>query len=98
MELQEVIDDEGRLESTYSFIRLLCGLAAHWTIDNAFATLDMHGEVGKAVVTEGVETGQCPGLSILIQTDWTGQLLIESLQSLTSCGCLFCHRQENFSC
>ena len=47
------------------------------------SSLDLHGEVGKAVVTERVETGQCPGLSVAIQTDWTGQLLLEILESLT---------------
>ena len=85
MELQEVVDEEGRLESTHSLVRLLCGLAAHGASDKVLASLDLHGEVGKAVVTERVETGQCPGLSVVIQTDWTGQLLLKILESLTSC-------------
>ena len=62
MELQEVVDEEGRLESTHSLVGLLCGLAAHRASDKVLASLDLHGEVGKAVVTERVETGQCPGL------------------------------------
>ena len=47
----------------------------------------------KAVVTERVETGQCPGLSVVIQTDWTGQLLLEISKSLASysCGHFLCH-------
>ena len=90
MELQEVVDEEGRLESTHSLVGLLCRLATHWTSHKVLASLDLHGEVGKAVVTERVETGQCPGLSVAIQTDWTGQLLFEILESLTSCGCFLC--------
>ena len=58
MELQEVVDVEGRLESTQS--RLLCGLAAHGASHKVLASLNLHREVGKAVVTERVETGQCP--------------------------------------
>ena len=92
MKLQEVVDEEGRLESTYSFVGLLCGLAAHWAIDKVFASLDLHREVGKAVVTKGVETGQYPGLIVMIQTDWTGQLLLKILESLASCKHHFlCH-------
>ena len=91
MELQEVVDEEGRLESTHSLVRLLCSLAAHGASDKVFASLNLRGEVGKAVVTERVETGQCPGLSVVIQTDWTGQLLLKILESLTSCsGCFLC--------
>ena len=91
MELQEVVDEEGRLESTHSLVRLLCGLAAHGASHKVLASLDLHREVGKAVVTERVETGQCPGLSVVIQTYWTGQLLLEILESsLTSCRCFLC--------
>ena len=92
MELQEVVDEEGRLESTHSLIvKLLCGLAAHGASHKVLASLDLHREVGKAVVTERVETGQCPGLSVVIQTDWTGQLLLEILESsLISCRCFLC--------
>ena len=90
MELQEAVDEEGRLESTHSLVGLLCGLAAHGASHKVLASLDLHGEVGKAVMTERVETGQCPGLSVAIQTDWTGQLLLEILESLTSCGCFLC--------
>ena len=79
-----------RLESTHSLVGLLCGLAAHGASHKVLSSLDLHGEVGKAVVTERVETGQCPGLSVAIQTDWTGQLLLEILESLTSCGCFLC--------
>ena len=75
--------------STHSLVGLLCGLAAHGASHKVLASLDLHGEVGKAV-TERVETGQCPGLSVAIQTDWTGQLLLEILESLTSCGCFLC--------
>ena len=91
MELQEVVDKESRLESTHSLVGLLCGLAAHGASDKVLASLDLHGEVGKAVVTERVETGQCPGLSVVIQTDWTGQLLLEINKSLTSYGRFLCH-------
>ena len=97
MELQEVVDEEGRLESTHSLVRLLCGLAAHGASDKVLASLDLHGKVGKAVVTERVETGQCPGLSVVIQTDWTGQLLLEILKSLNSCGC-FLHGLSSKCC
>ena len=86
MELQDVIDEEGRLESTHSLVGLLCGLAAHGASDKVLASLDLHGEVGKAVVTERVETGQSPVLSVVIQTDWTSQLLLEILMRLTSSG------------
>ena len=93
MELQEIVDDEGRLESTHSLVGLLCSLAAHGASHKVLASLDLHGEVGKAVVTERVETGQCPGLSVVIQTDWTGQLLLEISKSLASysCGHFLCH-------
>ena len=91
MELQEVVDEEGRLESTYSLVRLLCGLAAHRASDRVLASLDLHGEEGKAVVTERVETGQCPGLSVSIQTDWTCQLLLKISKSLINCGRFLCH-------
>ena len=90
MELQEVVDEEGRLESTHSLVGLLCGLLAHRASDKVLASLDLHGEVGKAVVTERVETGQCPGVSIAIQTDWTGELLLEINKSFTSCGWFLC--------
>ena len=90
MELQEVVDEEGRLESTHSLVRLLSGLAAHGASDKVSASLVLHGEVDKAVVTERVETGQCPGLSVVIQTDWTGELLLETNKSLTSCGWFLC--------
>ena len=33
MKLQEVVDEEGRLESTHILVRLLCGLAAHRASD-----------------------------------------------------------------
>ena len=59
-------------------------------IKPVLVSLDLHGEVGKAVVTERVETGQCPGLSVAIQTDWTGQLMLKILESLTSCRCFLC--------
>ena len=49
MELQEVVDEEGRLESTHSLVGLLCGLAAQRANDKVFASLDLHREVGKAV-------------------------------------------------
>ena len=72
-------------------VKLLCGLAAHGASHKVLASLDLHREVGKAVVTERVETGQCPGLSVVIQTDWTGQLLLEILESsLISCRCFLC--------
>ena len=87
MELQEVVDEKGGLETTHSLVRLLCGLAAHGASDKLLVSLDLH----KAVVTERVETGQCPGLSVAILTDWTGQLLLEISKSLTSCGCFICH-------
>ena len=90
MEFQEVVDEKSGLESTHSLVGLLCGLAAHRASDKVLASLDLYGEVSKAVVTERMETGQCPGLSVLIQTDWTGQLLLEILESLTSCGCFLC--------
>ena len=90
MELQEVVDEEGRLESTHSLVGLLCGLSAHRASDKVLASLDLHGEVGKAVVTERVETRQCPGMSIAIQTDWTGELLLKINKSLTSCGWFLC--------
>ena len=57
MELQEVVDEEGRLESTHSLVGLLCGLAAHGSSHKVLASLHLHGEVGKAVVTERMETG-----------------------------------------
>ena len=94
MELQEVVDEEGRLESTHSLVGLLCGLAAHRASDNVLASLDLRGEVGQAVVTERVETGQCPGLRVVIQTDWTGQLLFKISKSLTSWGRFLCHLTE----
>ena len=37
----------------------------------------------KTVLTERVETGQCPGWSVAIQADWTGQLLLEISKSLS---------------
>ena len=92
MELQEVVNEEGRLESTHSLVRLLCCLAAHGTSDIVLTSLDLHREVGKAVVTERVKTGQCPGLSVAIQTDWTGQLLLKFSKSLTCCGRFLCHQ------
>ena len=49
-------------------------------------------EVDKTVVTERVKTGQCPGLSVAIQTNWTGQLLLKILESRSSCRCFLCHR------
>ena len=58
MELHEVVDEEGRLESTHSLVGLLCGLAAHRASHKVFASLNLHGEVGKAVVTERVETAR----------------------------------------
>ena len=57
-ELEVVDDEKGRLESTHSLVRLLCGLAAHGASHKVLASLDLHREVGKAVVTERVETGQ----------------------------------------
>ena len=86
MEHQEVVDEEGRLESTHSLVRLLCGLAAHKASDKVLVFLDVHWEVTKTAMTERVVTGQCPGLSIAIQTDWTGELLLEISKNLTSCG------------
>ena len=77
MELQEVVDEEGRLESTHSFVGLLCGLAEHRASNKLLAFLDLQMEVRKTVLTERVQTGQCPGLSVAIQADWTGQLLLE---------------------
>ena len=76
MELQEVVDEEGRLESIHSLVRLLCGLAAHRASDKVLVFLDFHWEATKTAMTERVETRQCPGLSIAIQTDWTGKLLL----------------------
>ena len=87
MELQEVVDDECRLESTHSLVGLLCCLAAHGASDKLLVSLDLH----KAVVTERVETGQCSGLSVAIQTDLTGQLLLEISKSLASCRFFLCH-------
>ena len=43
MKLQEVVDEEGRLESTHSLVGLLCGLAAHGASHNfkVLASLDL---------------------------------------------------------
>ena len=86
IKLQEVVDEEGRLK-----LGLLCGLAAHRASDKVLSFLFLYGELGKTVVTERVETGHCLGLSVEIQTDWTGQLLLKILKSLASCGRFLCH-------
>ena len=91
MELQEVVDEEGRLESTHSLVGMLCGQAAHGASDKVFAFLKFQWEAIKTTMAERVETEQCPGLSVATQTDWTGQLLLEISKSLTSCGCFLCH-------
>ena len=90
MELQEVVNEESRLKSTHSLVRLLCGLLAHRASDKVIVFLEFHGQSAKTAITERVETGQCPGLSVAIQTDWTGQLLLKILESLTSCGKFLC--------
>ena len=46
---------KARLPSTHCHVKLLCGLAAHGANQKVLASLDLHGEVGKAVVTERVE-------------------------------------------
>ena len=84
MKLQEVVDEEGRLESTGSVVRLLCALATHRTSDEVLTIMDLDGKVGKAVVTKRMKARQCPGLSVAIQADWTSQLLLEILESLIS--------------
>ena len=84
MQLDQVVDVVGRLESTHSIVRFLSLLAAHRASDKVLASLDFHWEVGKTAMTERVEAGQCPGLGIPVQTDWTGQLLLEIVQSLVS--------------
>ena len=91
MKLQKVVDEEGRLESTHSLFGLLCGLAAHGASDEVLVFFDFHWESTKTVMTERMETGQCPGLSVVVQTDWTGQLLLKISKSHASCGCFLCH-------
>ena len=85
MELQKVIDEEGRLESTHSLVGLLCDLPAHRARDKVLVFFDFHWEATKTAMTERVKTGQCPGLSIVIQTDWTGELLLKISKSLLNC-------------
>ena len=55
------------------------------------ASLNVHGEVAKTVVAEGVKAGQCPGVSVALQTDRTSQLLLQLLESLTGGGGFLCH-------
>ena len=95
MELQEVVDDEGRLVSRDTLVWLLAGLAAHGTRDTVIASFHNHGEVAETLVTEAVQTWQCSGLSVALQTDGTGQLLLELLESIASRECFLCHDKSH---
>ena len=86
MELQEVVDEEGRLELVRSLVAMLYFLAANRAFDKAIGSLNFHGEAVQTIVAKGVETRQCPGLSVTVQADRTGQLLIELLQSIANDG------------
>ena len=55
------------------------------------ASLNVHREVTKTVVAEGMEAGQCPGVSVALQTDRTSQLLLQLLESFAGGGGFLCH-------
>ena len=58
------------------------------------ASLNVHREAFKTVVAEGVEAGQCSGVSVALQTDRTSQLLLQFLESLAGGGGFFCHHNH----
>ena len=64
MELQEVIDEEGRLESTHSLVWLLCCLATDRAWNEVLASLYFNRKTNETIVTKGVKTWQCPGVSV----------------------------------
>ena len=53
-ELQQVVDEEGRLVSRDTLVWLLAGLAAHWTGDTLTAFLHLYREGAETLVTEAV--------------------------------------------
>ena len=81
----------GCMVSRDTIVWLLAGLAAHGTCDTVIASFNNHGEVAETLVTEAVQTWQCSGLSVTLQTDGTGQLLLQLLESITSHECFLCH-------
>ena len=54
LELQEVVDEEGRLVSRDTLVWLLAGLAAHRTCDTLTASLHLNGEGDETLVAEAV--------------------------------------------
>ena len=95
MEFQEVVDDKGRLVSRDTLVWLLAGLAAHGTRDTVIASFHNHGEVAETLVTEAVQTWQCSGMSVALQTDGTGQLLLQLLESITSREGFLCYDKRS---
>ena len=91
MELQKIVDDEGRLVSRDTIVWLLAGLAAHRTSDTVIASFHSHREVGQTLVTEAMKTWQCPWLSVALQTDWTSQLLFQLFERIARAENPFCH-------
>ena len=54
MELQEVVDEEGRLESTHSLVGLLCCLTANRAWNKVLAFLYFDGEANETIMAKGV--------------------------------------------
>ena len=69
MELQEVVNEESRLKSTHSLVRLLCGLLAHRASDKVIVFLEFHGQSAKTAITVRVERLLKPSklLEVVIQ-------------------------------
>ena len=91
MDLQEAVDVEGRRKARDSLVGYLGGLSADWAGEKVFASLDIHKKATKTIVAKGVEAGQCPGVSVALQADRTGELLLQLLESLTGVLDFLCH-------